>query len=173
MSDRQVKRVGDLDIGEDVPAVRRAWTIQRVAWVVALVVLAASLAGAFGRGPLSRATAGDRGGPLWIEYERVVRNRAPTDLRLHVRPGGDGVARVWLSREFVLANPVKQSWPEPEGVSEAAGGMVYTFEVEGDGEVLLRLQVERIGSMEARVGLAGPDGESPASPLVFTQFALP
>ncbi len=49
----KVQRVGDLEVAQDRTFQRRSWTIQRVGWVVMLLVAAAALAGLTGSGPLS------------------------------------------------------------------------------------------------------------------------
>jgi len=69
----RTKKVGDLQINEDMEFQRRSWIVQRVGWLVfALVILLAAL-GLFGDGILSDAKAGQEEGALWLEYPRFKR----------------------------------------------------------------------------------------------------
>ena len=93
-----MKRVGDLEINEDLRFQRRMWAVQRVGWIVtALVVLAAlaALLGLLGPGLLSTsAKAGSGGASLSVEeYEQVLRYRKPTTRRLGLGEGGRGGGR--------------------------------------------------------------------------------
>src|SRR4029453_17543698 len=54
-----------LQIRENITFAHRQWVVQRVAWVGIAALLVLALLGAFGKGPLSHATAG--AGPLQIE----------------------------------------------------------------------------------------------------------
>jgi hypothetical protein len=72
-SGANLQRHGDLEIPEDLPFQRREWVAERVAWAVMALLIAGALLGFFGTGPLSRTTAGDEAGPLWLEYERFAR----------------------------------------------------------------------------------------------------
>src|SRR5688572_32721723 len=40
-------------------------------------------------------------GSLVVEYERVIRQQAPAELRLRVKAGSDGLARVTLPRAYL------------------------------------------------------------------------
>ena len=61
-----MKRVGDLELNQDLAFQYREWAVQRGSrWVLAVFVIAAAL-GAFGGGPLTHARAGAPGSPVWI-----------------------------------------------------------------------------------------------------------
>lgn len=49
------ERVGDLELGQDLPFQRREWAVQRIAWAAMAAVLTAALLGLFGSGPVSDA----------------------------------------------------------------------------------------------------------------------
>jgi hypothetical protein len=113
-----LERVGDLEIEQNLAQQRREWTIQRIGWVVMVLLALAALLGLFGGGPFSEGTAGDRDGPLWVEYPRFARLQAPAELRLHVGseavPGNE--ARVWLDRDFIENVQIQHITPEPDRV---------------------------------------------------------
>ena len=80
-----IQRIGDLEIGQDVDFQCREWAAQRVAWVVAALILAAALLDLLGGGRLSRVTA--EAGPLRVKYFRFECKHAPTTLRIEAAPG--------------------------------------------------------------------------------------
>jgi hypothetical protein len=98
-----VRRHGDLEIQEDLPFQRREWLAERMAWAVMGLLIAAAILGLFGTGPLSRMTAGDWAGPLWLEYERFARLLAPAVLRVHLGPAAarDRTVSLWIDRRYM------------------------------------------------------------------------
>src|SRR5437763_389442 len=99
----EIPRVGDLEVGQDLDFLRRAWVLQRVGWgVLALLVLAAVL-GLVGPGPLCRAVEADSAGLLRLEYERFEHLETNATLRLHLAPGvaQEGKVRLALSQDYL------------------------------------------------------------------------
>ena len=170
MSD--TKRVGDLEVGQDLGFERRTWAVQRAAWVVMLLILAAALVGLVGRGPLSRATAGDPGSGLWAEYSRFERYQAPTVVRVHLGPGAGqgGKVRLWLSREFIETVDLEHVYPEPEAVEAAADRLTYVLATPDPSQPLAityQFKSQQYWGRPVRLGLeAGPE-------LQFSQFFYP
>ncbi len=165
-----IQRVGDLEIGQDVDFQRREWAVQRVAWVVAALILAAALLGLLGAGPLSRVTG--EASPLRVEYFRFERKHAPTRLRIEAAPGSaqEGQLRLWMDRNYVAGVEIQQIEPEPEQVMVAGNRMEFTFQVADPGqpsEVVIPMQHDAWGIKTARVGLVdGPE-------LAFKQLVYP
>ncbi|HEY0778088.1 MAG TPA: hypothetical protein VGD56_08990, partial [Gemmatirosa sp.] len=79
-------RADGIDTGSDLHFEERWWRMEQVVWGAMTLVLIGALAGAFGRGWLSEATAGQRGGALSVDYERFARFRTPTVLDVHLGP---------------------------------------------------------------------------------------
>jgi hypothetical protein len=71
MSD--VKRVGDLEIGQDLAHQRLEWKIERVGWILMALLGLPALVGLLGPGPLSSTSAGEKGSPLSVENNRFER----------------------------------------------------------------------------------------------------
>jgi hypothetical protein len=167
-----VPRRGDLQIGEDVEFLHRAWRVQRVGWAVLVLILLAALLGLTGTGPLSRATAGSEGGPVRVAYERFVRANAVTDLRVRLGPGvaREGRARLWFDRQYLDKVEVTGVVPEPESVEVSPDRVTYVFLAgEGGGPVELALDLTpmRFGSWSGRMG-AGD-----AEPVRLRHFVYP
>jgi hypothetical protein len=168
----KIKRMGDLEVGEDLDYQHRSWAVQRVGWVVMGLVALAALLGLFGSGPLSNATTGDESKPLWLEYERFARLQAPTRLRIHLRPsnGGDGKVRVLLNRDYLNGVQIQQVTPQPESVEAGLKQLTYVFQVTEPNQptaVTFHLQTQQIGLLSGQVGLFGEQ------PLRFSQFIYP
>ncbi len=91
-------------------------------------LLLAALAGLLGPGPLSSRTA-NAGGALSIDYQRLVRNHAPADLRIQVvRPAGQDSIRLLVGNAFLGATELRNVTPDPASVEVTPEGHVYVIE---------------------------------------------
>jgi hypothetical protein len=177
----RLKRIGDLEIAEDIELERRTWTVEHIAWVAMVLILLAALAGIFGNGPLSWASASSSDSNLVIEYQRFVRNQARSDLRIRIFPEAveaDRGARIWISREYLERSKIASIAPEPEHVESTPDGMIFTFLVpkqENDSVIHLRLDIETIGRIRGRVGLVrgAATQPQPNQIVAMSQFAYP
>lgn len=102
----EMKRVGDLEVAEDLKAQRRNWVFATVGSAVMVMVALAGLLGLFGgEGVLSRATVGNQNDTLYIqEYERFLRFGKPTTLHVSLDTAAavqDGQIRLWINREYL------------------------------------------------------------------------
>jgi hypothetical protein len=163
-------RVGDLQVAQDPDFQRREWWAQRVGRVVMAVVVAGGVAGLFGTGPLSQATATEPGG-LRVDYERFERVQAPTALRIHVHPRAvsGGRAEIWIDRDYLLESEVVSVDPPPAAVAVTADRVVYAFDVPEPTRpavVVVRLRLQRAGLRTRRVGAA-------TGAVSFRQLAYP
>lgn len=165
-------RVGDLELEEDLRFQKRQWKVQRIAWVVWLLVLVAAVAGLFGSGPLSNGTAGEEGGPLWAEYQRFERHQGPSDLKVFLGPGAasGGEGRVWLGRDYLESVELESVTPPPLRVEAGADRYTYVFPVTDPQQgtaVVFRFRPEALGRHEGRIGLPG------GAELKFGRFVYP
>src|SRR5688572_20039263 len=129
MSSAQVKRIGELDLAEDIAFERRSWVVQRIAWTIMSLILIAALLGLFGNGWLSKARMSIPGGALEIEYNRFVRFQAPGELRARISPSSteENQAGLWVSREYLKSIELKQITPAPEREITTDEGVIYLF----------------------------------------------
>jgi hypothetical protein len=166
------KKVSGIDVNEDMDFQRREWLVQRVAWLIMAFLLLAAALGLFGRGPLSRATAGQEGGPLWVTYERLDRYQAPTELEIIAGPNtaqGEEL-RLTLNQEFLDRIEIDGIEPEPDSVEAAGKEQVYVFKVADPSlptVVHISYQFTRPGSALIELGL------EEGSLLNFNQFVFP
>ena len=165
----ELSHVGELEIDDDMRSTRRIWRMERIGWVsLALVLLLAAL-GVFGRAPLAHATIDAQGARL--EYERILRHGAPSEIRLHVGAEvlrGDSL-RVWASRDWVDAMEVKAVVPEPRRVATGGGRVLYVISVAGGDSATVTWRIDPDGEWDQRGELAIEGGPT----IAFRQFILP
>lgn len=172
MPEEKPPLVGDMQIEQDMEFERRDWVMQRVGWIVMLLMVVAALLGFLGQGPLTRLTAGGRGGPLAVEYYRFDRVQSPADLKVSLMPGSDaeGEVRVWIERQYMESISVEQITPEPAETEVWPDRLVFTFkrgDADGEAAIIFRFRHEEFGSHDARVGIVGGPEVS------FSQFVYP
>ncbi|HYC77105.1 MAG TPA: hypothetical protein VEI02_05695 [Planctomycetota bacterium] len=159
--------LADLEAG--APFHRREWRVQRVSWAIGCAVILAALAGAFGGGPLAHASATAQGGAR-LEYERLVRAHAPTDLSVTFRPPAGGVVAVWIDREYLAGVDQMETFPPPDRTRLLDDRCVYEF-VSGGGDAARTLRIriahDRAGRRQGRLGIEGGDA------FAFGQFVFP
>lgn len=146
--------------------------MQRVGWVLMVLTLLAALLGLLGPGPLSRATAGNSGSPLWLEYDRFGRFEARTTLRVHLKAGTGAERRVsiWLDRDYLEGVQIEQVIPDPLSAKITSDRVIYIFRVAQPDRatvVTFSLKPQHIGPRPGRVGLLA------RPPIHFRQFIFP
>jgi hypothetical protein len=169
----KVKRVGSIEISEDLDFQRRSWIVQRVGWGVMLAISLSGLFGVFGDGPLASADAGTESSGLRIEYERFVRQEAPGALIANVgaasvRP--DSTVQIWLDRKWLEKMEVKEVTPEPYSSRLEPDRVLYTFGVNPTSmpvRITWYLQTHALGRSSGRIGISG------GPTISYSQFAYP
>ena len=166
-------RVGDLEVSSDAAFQQREWVMQRVGWVIMLVILAVSFTGLLGGyGPLNQhVVRGERG--VTLELERVVRHSGEARFAVVLPPelAPDGNVRIWIDRSWLQGMTMEVTpVPEPES-SLVHGERIYyefsTTDPDRPGRVEFEFKPDAIG---LRKGSFGVD-EGPTMP--FTQIVLP
>lgn len=151
----------------------RRWArFARIVYAVETLVLVVAATGLLGRGPLSRATAGTRGGPLWVEYERRARFRTPNMLTIHLGPaalrGPEASVRLTDPRRGQL--PVSRVMPAPASEALVPNGRLYTFRIASPGDsasIRFVLEPDRVGRSRITASVDG------LAPLSLSQFVYP
>jgi hypothetical protein len=163
-----VQRINDLELPEDMEFQRREWRTQRVAWCVMIVIVGLAVAGVFGGGPLARATAGERDGTLWAEYERFARLNTTSDLRVHLTPSGDST-QLWIGRAYQDRMRLEMIVPEPVSSRVTPDRIIHTFDTQPGEPVTITLQMKTAspGTVQGRLGVVG------GAELVLSNFVYP
>src|SRR5688572_4253605 len=168
----RMQKTGDLEINHDLNFERRSWKVERVAWVVAALILLAALLGFLGPGPLGKATAASPDKSISLDYYRMERHQAPAQWRLQIdgKLAKQGELRLWVHRRFVEAIATLQIDPEPESVEIQDERFVYAFKALKAPpiiKVFFRFEPNKIGRTPAQLGIV----DGPA--VEFSQFYLP
>lgn len=168
----ETERVGSIEIEQDLDFQRRSWTIQRVSWIVMLLIASAGLLGVFGGGVVAGATAGDRN-ELAVDYERMVRMSGSEKLGISFgerTPRSGTTVSLWLDREWLSRHKVRAIVPEPESTSVAADRVTYHFSAKPGvlpSRVEFDLETMAFGSLHGKAGIPG------GSTVTFNQFSYP
>ncbi len=167
---QEAHRVGALDIAEDMAFVRRFWRTQRVGWGVMVLLIAGALAGLFGGGPLSTATAGDET-RLQVRYARFLRAYSATDLRFLVAPEPHArEVQLGIARSYLDTARIERVMPTPVRVDLGNELTSYTFAVADDTPTVtieFRVRFDGPGIVQGVVRVPGR-GER-----TFTQIVYP
>lgn len=169
MSD--VHEVGRIQITENLDFQKTEWRVQRIGWIVMTLIVLLGLAGAFGRGPLAAAAAGNRD-TLAVSYDRIVRHGAETEVRITAGPAlpPDTLLRIFISARYLHAAHIMDVIPEPVA-SGASGEFVYydfrRLDPAASTEIVLHVNANSYWRTGARVFVRG------AQPIDFNQVILP
>ena len=162
-----VSKKRTLEIEEDLTFQKKEWLFQRIGVTILLLFVGAALLGLTGMGgPMSHGEAGERGGPLHVEYERFVRRNAQATIKVRMH-GAPGDVRFWVSSEYFEHVRVDSIVPAPQLVSVEEGRHVYEIRASSP-DVTVTLELEHLtsGTRTAEIGLAG--GPS----VRFSQLAI-
>ena len=133
---------------------RSSWRVERIGWMLTLLLLAVALAGGLGSGPLSRASAG--GAELRVEFDRVARAHPPAPLATRTTPLSAVLAVVLDSTLLALMGD-PAFLPAPRAMRATSAGLLAEWDVTaGDAITLLvPLQLPAMGWQVPRVRLSG------------------
>lgn len=167
-----IPRVGSLEVDQDLAFEHRLWTVERIGWGLMLLAALAALGGLLGPGPLTYLTAGQEGGPLWVEYYRFQRVQGPSEFRVHIGPGDRNhrEIRLWVDRQYLDSLDLEKITPEPQRVEAGPDRLIFVFHVTDPDQtaaIRFRLLPRQFGACRARVGLED------AASVEFSQFVYP
>lgn len=129
----RTRKIGDLQIDEDIEFQRRSWIVQRIGWTISTLVIVLAALGLFGDGILSDAKAGQEEGALWLEYPRFERFEAEFQMKVHANEGAvaDSEIRIQLDQNYLDGVEVNSVSPEPDSELIDANGITYVFKTNG------------------------------------------
>jgi hypothetical protein len=165
------KSASEIEINDDLSHHKKVWVMERTAWGIMALTLAAALVGLLGPGPLSSAKARSIDGGLSVTYERFARYHAPTQLKVFVGNAAvrDGRVKLSLNRAFVEKCELERIDPEAERVELESDRLTYVFRVSlpSAAPIVFRFKPDSFGPVPVQVGMEG--GET----LQFTSFVYP
>lgn len=148
-----MKRVGTLEIDEDVSFTRREWMFERCGWVLLLLLVVGGLTGAFGSGILSEQTLSAEDGTVTVKHSKVVRQQTSRELEIEFRGSGSPLF-VRLSPEFYTAWRIEQVTPEPAKATAGLDGIAWHFEGEGPARIRIGYKSAVPGTFEGEIQLS-------------------
>ena len=152
-----MSRKRTIELDDDLAFQRKEWLGQRIGIAVLSLFVIAALLGLTGSGGvLSHATAGERDGAIYIEFERVVRRGAKSTMTLRFHSDPPGFIQFWISAPYLADVQVESILPLPQTVTVEQSRVVYTIRAASP-EVAVTLEMEhnRWGRQEGEVGIVG------------------
>jgi len=169
MSD--LPQIGDIQIHEDLPFLRREWRVQRIGWIALGIIVVLALLGVFGRGPVAKDLAGDPN-TFGVEFDRVIRHGSDAEVTIRVGPGlqSQPVLRIFISRAYLDSFDIYDIVPAPVASGVSGELIFYDFvreNVRTPARFSLHVRPTGYWHHTARVGLVG------ATSVAFSQLILP
>jgi hypothetical protein len=160
--------VRDIDAGDFQ---RREWVVERVGWVVLILVLVAAVVGVFGTGPLSSTGSVSDDGSVRVDYERFVRQGGQSHLTVTVAPEwvDDGAVTVYMSGSLNETMEIESVFPEPDSVTSNGSGATFRFAVDTGSTPVIRIHYrpQSLGSSTGHIRTGQGDA------AVVRQFTYP
>jgi hypothetical protein len=158
-----------LEIDCDPRLQRREWVMQRVSWLLLLVLLILIACGLFGKGgPMSLMRERSDDGSVLLEYERFIRYHSPDMLRLTLQADADKI-RIRLDSGYARDIRIEQITPTPEQETSDDGSIAFLFNTQPGAQVQVVLHFEPIKYGKLAGWIAVDD--KPHHP--FSQFVYP
>lgn len=169
------RQADELRINEDrdIAYQRNEWVAQRIAWLVMLALVLAALIGLLGApGVIGTERKAASDGSIGVEYDRISRFHAPTQLIIEVAPEfvEEGQIRLWLGEAYAGELSIESIVPEPDSAEVGPDGVVYVFLADDSGgplQITIRYQHDNYWRAKGAIGLT--NGER----ITFTQIVLP
>jgi hypothetical protein len=164
-------RAENLDLEIDDSFQKNEWLVQRLGWIVWVLILAAGIAGLLGPGPLSSIESRASDDSLTVKYDRFLHYHHPTQLELalgSIEPPPREL-QVKLNGKLLDRIQIQRIEPEPER-TELGDGVIYTFLRSGSssaGSIVFHVDFERFGRSRGTIGVVGHES------VAVNQFVYP
>lgn len=161
-----------LQVNEDLHAQHRIWRVQRVGWGLLALFLLAGLLGLFGgAGLLNRGQVASADGSVLVDYRRLDRYVAPTELSIRIAPSafsGDSVDLA-VSRSWLDVFEMYGISPQPQQERVAGDDVQFRFAVTPGQPVEIAFfgRPHHVGPLPGSLQVGG--GER----LAFSTFVFP
>lgn len=145
-------------VRENVQLQTRQWRLERVGFLVMLLIIVLCLLGLFSGGPLSQVQQRTASGDLQVDYQRFLRNGATTTLVVTVRSQAGAEALVQFDGELLDSGQIETLVPEPvASASHARSGVALrvTPNEEGVARLYVGFRSDAVGLYRFRVSANG------------------
>ena len=137
-----------LELEDDIKLHETGWIIQRVGWIIILLLVIAASLGIFGNGLLSKAEIIDDGNKL--SFEKRARYEAPMQMTIHATSRNERID-VRIPQSYFNIIELDKVVPEPLEQTLANGFVIFTFETEGPSTVKFYLIPEKTGTITVQI----------------------
>jgi hypothetical protein len=167
----RTKKVGDLQINEDMEFQERSWVVQRIGWLIFILLILLAALGIFGNGMLSSAQAGQEQDALWVEYPRFERFEHEFKVTVHsnVSTSTETEIRILVDQRYLEGIKVNRISPAPDREIKEQNGIAYVFQATGNSPFSADFYMiaRKAGSHSGRFELQSGDA------VGFSQFIFP
>lgn len=149
---------------------QRHWRLERVGWVLFLLLVLLALLGLFSRGALSLTVSQSADGALAVEYQRFERNSAASQIIVKVRAEPGEVVQLEITGDLMDKFIIEGMQPAPLGSESFRGGLRLSLRADQTGDAALHLAVRAAapGSSRSHFAHAGTP-----TPVIIDQFIYP
>ncbi len=114
----------DLELNEEIKLHEKGWVIQRVGWVILLLVVLAGAVGVFGSGFLSKRSP--VAGGIKVEYERFFRYE--TEMKILVQSSAEPITTISFPQSYLKDFRLIRFVPEPHYNQSTPADVLYYFQ---------------------------------------------
>lgn len=140
-----------IEIDEQLKLHEKGWVIQRIGWVLILLVMLAGLLGLFGEGILSKQSV--HAGNIRAEYERFLRYEA--EMKILLEAPNEHIGTISLPQEYLKGFRIVRFEPEPIHNNTTANEITYNFQPGSNHIVTLYLTPKNKGSLDGVMKVNG------------------
>lgn len=166
-----MKRIGDLEIDQDLALERTEARLQRLAWMLMLLMVVAAFAGLFGPGLFNMAEA--RGENLRVRYARFERASSMSELEITVSSAAvhDGLIQLWISSDYERSFSIDRVTPAPESATVTRDRLIYLLRAAPGTAASVTVHLKATSGTAGRV--TGRAGLVNGGAVTFGQFVWP
>jgi hypothetical protein len=160
----------ELDIDEDIVFEQKTWTVQRIGWVIMILIVLLALLGFTGRGGLfgiNKRIVQDNSQELQLEYEPFVRRGAGAEIRVELKAADTAQTRLNFSQSLLEKVRIEQVVPQPSQAQIDENGITYTFSGgERPAQYIFYLSPQKAGKLHTSLRAGRRE-------ISFSQFIYP
>jgi hypothetical protein len=157
---------GSLQIRQDLRFQRRWSVVQRIGFVLFLVMFVAAAVGIFGTGPVAHATASGPAGAFSVEYDRFLRSTQSSSLQISPSTQQGGGGDIALASSYADAIDISDVSPQPDSETATSDRIVLSYQSRLPAQVQIGLAPKTVGIHRATIWVRD-------RPLSFRQVVWP
>jgi hypothetical protein len=164
----ELKKIGSLQIEPEAASQSTLfWTIQKIVFVILVILLVGVALGLAGPGILDKKTITNDGQSLQVNYDIFSRKMASNTLEVKVASHKKNT-QLWFSTDYIRNQYIKQIIPAPISSQMIKNKIIFNFLLEGDDNIVTFFFEPQIaGFIKTNIGI----NDEPS--VNITQFFYP